>query len=167
MPRNWAPKTRELIFQLLVDRDGPNCRLCNTDPTEPLEIDHIDQDRTNTASSNLRLLCKACNLAHRRPPSSSGDRGINERERQLVLGEKLSATEKARGDLPYAEGSPEMRANGYFEMRYRAWLLQSTPILKQEAINAGAEEVGCRVGVGSNWLCWFCPGRCGLFQVVR
>jgi len=150
-PRKWAPKTKALIVDALISRDGPTCVLCHTTPTDPLEIDHIDPDGPDSFA-NLRLLCKSCNLDRRR----SKDRGINEREtkpqRQLSLEEALSATYQAKQTIEYAAGSVEMQANGFYENSYRAWVLQQVPIKKQDAINGGAETVGCSPETASRYL---------------
>ena len=150
-PRKWAPKTKAIIIDALIARDGPNCVLCHASPTDPLEIDHIDPDGPDSFG-NFRLLCKACNLARRR----NKDRGINEREtepqRQLTLEEALSATYQAKQNLDYSAGSVEMQANGYYETSYRNWVLQQVPIKKQEAINAGAETVGCSPETTTRYL---------------
>ena len=165
MPRKWAPATRELITDGLKDRDGPGCRECFAEPDAPLEIDHVDPSGPTTWP-NLRLLCKNCNLKRRRRPK---DRGTNEsveiKERQLALGEKLSATDQARLTLPYSEGSPEMQANGYYERYYRAWLLKSLSMAKKEAVEGGAETVGCSVETAGRYLAKLTSGA-GPVRVV-
>ena len=156
MPRRWAPKTKALIHSLLLDRDGPLCSLCHTDPTEPLQIDHIDPTGPDHAK-NLRLLCPSCNLGRRRSP----DRGIlRERERDDTSSRQLSLddvpppspTISAKKAIPYAEGSVEMRAATWFEPTYRAWITSNVPIPKSEAINGGAEAAGCSPETAARYL---------------
>jgi len=36
-----------------------------------------------------------------------------------------------------------MQASTYFTRRFRAWVLDNLPMTKEEAINGGAEVVGC------------------------
>ena len=153
-PRKWAPKTRELILSFLIDRDGPLCQLCHSDPAEPVEVDHIDPDGPDHAK-NLRLLCKACNLDRRR----TKQRGIlrespDESHRQLSLDDipVHSPTSQAKNAIPYADGSPEMKASAWFEQTYRAWLAEQLPIPKTEAINGGAEAVGCSPETATRYL---------------
>jgi hypothetical protein len=156
-PRRWAPKTRAIIIDALTARDGPTCAICHAKPTLPLEVDH--RDPTGPATfANLRLLCKGCNLARRRKPVGSKDRGINvrererETERQLTLKEAPSPTDQAKQAIPYANGSPEMAASTYFEINYRSWVITNAPMLKTDAINAGAEVVGCSIETAERYL---------------
>ena len=154
MNRRWAPTTRALILSFLVDRDGPDCALCHAEPTEPLEIDHLDPDGPNHAK-NLRLLCKSCNLSRRR----RRDRGIlcgttDQDAKQLSLTDipTLSPTHLAKSALPYADGSPEMQASAWFEQNFRAWMGDQVPIPRSDAINGGAEAVGCSTETATRYL---------------
>lgn len=58
--------------------------------------------------------------------------------------------------IPYHLGSPEMQANAVYEVRYRGWLLGFINargfIPKKEAINAGAEVVGCNPSSAARYL---------------
>ncbi|MEE8465912.1 MAG: HNH endonuclease signature motif containing protein [Dehalococcoidia bacterium] len=150
-PRRWAASTRKVIIGLIIARDGPGCRLCHrleSNLVHPLEIDHIDPDGPDDAA-NLRLLCKPCNLARRRPPAPRGkERGIIEREQPP----KLSPTEQAKRALPYAEGSPEMKAATWFENTYRSWVSSNVPMPRSEAINGGAEAAGCSPETATRYL---------------
>ncbi|MEE8466759.1 MAG: HNH endonuclease [Dehalococcoidia bacterium] len=149
MARRWAAKTRLLLIQLLVGRDGPGCQICHSGDTpleDPIEIDHIDPDGPDEGA-NLRLLCKPCNLDRRRSPSNRlRDRGIIERERET------SPTDQAKSAIPYAEGPAEMRASTWFETSYRAWVINNSPMPKAEAINGGAEATGCSTETSARYL---------------
>jgi len=52
-----------------------------------------------------------------------------------------------KNQVDYVKGSPEMQANDFFELDFRAWVIEqirkhgSYP--KSEAIHSGAEVVGC------------------------
>jgi len=52
-----------------------------------------------------------------------------------------------RGAIDFESGSPEMHANGLYEDKARSWLVDLVAahgeVLKRDAINAGAEFVGC------------------------
>ena len=52
-----------------------------------------------------------------------------------------------RGAIDFESGSPEMHANGLYEDKARSWLVELVAargdVLKRDAINAGAEFVGC------------------------
>ncbi len=153
MPRRWSsPQTRAWAYRYLVLRDGEKCALCGKVPknTYSLDIDHIDRDPTNTYPHNLRLLCRSCNVAeeNRKRPSDAVCVGVKGRERP--------GTRIARDVVPYYEGSPEMQANALFEVRYRHWLQGFIDargfIPKKEAVNAGAEAVGCSPATAARYL---------------
>jgi len=150
MPRRWATQTRYWAYRFLVLRDGEVCQDCGEIPTtrNGLDIDHIDGDENNNEESNLRLLCRKCNVAREnrrraRRPSVQEER---ENPRTRVL----------KQTVPYHEGSAEMQANFLFEIDYRSWLLQFVReygfITKKEAINAGAETVGCNPTTSAKYL---------------
>ena len=65
---------------------------------------------------------------------------------------ELSPADQAMHDLPYSEGSPEMAASRYFRVRYRAWVIANVPMSKTEAINGGAETVGCNPLTAARYL---------------
>jgi 5-methylcytosine-specific restriction endonuclease McrA len=66
MGRPLSPTSRAYAYAYLVERDGETCTICEkSPPATPLEIDHIDGDKANPAPSNLRFLCKPCNIAAR------------------------------------------------------------------------------------------------------
>ena len=52
-----------------------------------------------------------------------------------------------RGAIDFESGSPEMHANGLYEDKARSWLVDMVAaheaLLKRDAINSGAEYVGC------------------------
>jgi len=52
-----------------------------------------------------------------------------------------------RGAIDFESGSPEMHANGLYEGKFGSWLLEMVAahgeLLKREAINSGAQYVGC------------------------
>lgn len=154
MPRRWADSTKALLIDALIARDGPDCALSNAHPSADhataLDIDHKDPDGP-TEFANLRLLCQTCNRGRRRP---TGQRGINERERERQGRFKLksSPTDQAKQLIPYADGSPEMAASSHFEIVYRTWVTANVPMLKSEAINAGAESVGCSTLTATRYL---------------
>ena len=137
-PRRWADKTRALLKEFMVQRDGPLCVICQSEeaPDKPLEIDHIDPNGGNSAT-NLRLLCKKCNLERRSFPKRPGPE---------------SPTHLAKKALPYEDGSAEMRASGWFESKYRNWVIGHLPMSRIEAINGGAEITGCSIATTKRYL---------------
>ena len=65
-------------------------------------------------------------------------------------------TRIAKEAASYSQGSPEMQANALFEVRYRHWLQGFIAargfITKREAVNAGAEAVGCSPATAARYL---------------
>ena len=151
MPRRWATDTRKWAYNYLSLRDGNYCQLCRYVPTTRygLDIDHIDRNKNNNVSSNLRLLCHSCNVSdenkkRRKIPS------VAERERENP------STRIVKSSVVYRDGSAEMQANYLFELDYRNWLNdyidENGFIPKKEAINAGAEVVGCNPTTSAKYL---------------
>jgi hypothetical protein len=150
MPRRWATQTRYWAYRFLVLRDGEVCQDCGEIPTtrNSLDIDHIDGDPHNKEESNLRLLCRTCNVAreNRRRAKNPSVVCVRENPRTRVL----------KQAIPYHTGSAEMQASFLFEIDYRSWLLKFMDeyefITKKEAINAGAETVGCNPATAARYL---------------
>ena len=159
MSRRWGETTRLWVYQYLVLRDGEFCQKCGKDLTalnnnettlnnkettqNTLDIDHIDGDKHNNEPGNLRLLCRRCNV-------------IAQRQGGLRVANCVSVCERAEGKpatriikaaAKYQDGSPEMKANLFYEVTFREWLLEQINldggINKREAIASGAELVGC------------------------
>ncbi|MCP4647750.1 MAG: hypothetical protein GY852_08490, partial [bacterium] len=65
-------------------------------------------------------------------------------------------THQIKGKVNYEAGSPEMFANACFEEEYREWLLAQVKEYRQypklEAVNAGAEQVGCSPLTSARYL---------------
>jgi hypothetical protein len=58
-------KSRAAYKRFVLERDGPECSICNQGPEhngKPLTmvIDHIDGDASNNIPSNFRLVCPNC-----------------------------------------------------------------------------------------------------------
>ena len=152
MSRRWSRHTYEWAYRYLSLRDGEICIICGAKPPNAkLEIDHIDGDTANNSPGNLCLLCKKHNCEMRGKKPSEHKRIIqchslqNERARENSLA--VPATQFTKEILDYHSGSTEMQANSLFEMSYREWLMNRVATmqeyLKEDAINAGAEQVGC------------------------
>ena len=151
MPGRWSTATRAWVYRYLCLRDGEFCQLCRYVPTprNGLDIDHIDRNINNNVQSNLRLLCRSCNVAEgnkkrRHIPS------VTQRERENP------STRIVKSSVVYRDGSAEMQANYLFELNYRNWLNayidENGFIPKKEAINAGAEVVGCNPTTSAKYL---------------
>lgn len=98
MPRRWATETRAWAYRYLVLRDGEFCQLCHKIPTTfyGLDIDHVDGDKNNNRESNLRLLCRRCNvsLENKRRAVSPSVHGERENQRTRIV----------KGAVAYGEG---------------------------------------------------------------
>lgn len=164
MAKRWATKNERLwVYRFLVARDGEQCLICERPPTKrrALEIDHIDNKSKNDDPDNLCLLCRSCNermilckvqdkmrlirykvLKHVCvcENSNKNDKGGNGRQ-------DYGAVSQVQELIDYSSGSQEMKANAVFEKDFRKWLLaivgHNGSYPKQEAINSGAERVGC------------------------
>lgn len=159
MPRRWGINTRLWAYRYLVLRDGEMCSRCYEIPTaqkDTLDIDHIDGNDWNNEPDNLQLLCRSCNVTkenqRRAGVAPPGDQYVCEREGK----EGKAQTRVSREVVNYAEGSTEMQANFLFELDFRKWLLGKIRVLggypKLDAINSGAELVGCSPSTTARYL---------------
>jgi len=154
MANRFQAKTRLWVYRFLVIRDGEFCQRCHKSPaaTFPLEIDHIDGNPKNDAPGNLQLLCKRCNIQIRNTMDAYSAKWGREGEKT----EGKANTRIAKSAANYREGSPEMQANLLYEVAYRKWLLKEINtqggLDKKEAINAGAELVGCSPNTTKRYL---------------
>jgi len=155
MPRRWSPNTRIWAYRYLVVRDGEKCSCCRHTATtqNPLDIDHIDGNPKNNDPSNLRLLCRRCNVKEANR-LAAGDRSVCVCVCDKVQSEGQPNTRIAKTEFNYQDGSPEMRANQFYETSFRTWVLEQckTGILKNEAINEGAELFGCSPSTTKRYL---------------
>lgn len=154
MGKRWSINTRLWAYRYLVARDGEICQECGKSPTTQysLDIDHKDGNKDNNDPSNLQLLCRKCNQAKENRRRSKCDHNV------CVSVEGSPATRIVRDQVDYLQGSPEMKANSYFEIDFRVWLLKEIDkrkglgVDRKEAINTGAELVGCSPMTTSRYL---------------
>ena len=63
--KNWSCYTKSVsLKKVLIKERGHQCECCHrkmwlSNPI-PIELDHIDGDRTNNGKENLKLLCPNC-----------------------------------------------------------------------------------------------------------
>lgn len=154
MPRRWSLNTRLWAYRYLTLRDGEECAFCHR--SSPLDIDHIDGNSKNNDPANLRLLCRRCNTR-----MSKLDPRLQKELHQEISARNMrvcgcAETQLVKSAVSYVEGSPEMQANHLFEIKFRKWLLgeigKQGGYLKEEAIAAGAERVGCSTATTSRYL---------------
>jgi hypothetical protein len=152
MANRFQANQYALATAFITERDGNHCLICGRSGDRiSLQIDHADNDPTNFNPDNLHLMCGRCNCTKRQMTVAEQKRHVkkysakNERERERTKG--TSATNTIRAVVDYKSGSIEMQASSYFEPQFREWILQmiitNGSILKREAVNSGAEYVGC------------------------
>jgi hypothetical protein len=163
MPRRFSTETRAWIYRYLCLRDGEKCAECGITPAEikllnnkpmtrnGLEIDHIDNNHNNNGESNFQLLCPTCNTIK----ENTHRRGRPKAPKCPCVCVRAE-TDIMKDALPYAEASPEMRANAQYETSFRTWLLEyirnNGYVGKVDAVNAGAEICGCNPSTSGRYL---------------
>ncbi len=165
MPKRFTVKQHATVYQFIVARDGEYCLICHVChkiplPNVPLEIDHADNNPDNWQPENLHLVCKNDNLDLRSFTTEehialiSECSAFNEREKERERG--TAGTSLVKDLVDYRNASPEMKANSYYEIQYRDWVLtivrENRLITKEEALNSGSEVVGCSQLSASRYL---------------
>lgn len=161
--RRWTPKTRAWVYRFLVERSGEICLLCQKPKTKSrrLEIDHIDQNTNNDQPDNLALICSRCNKKLNALSPSQHKRLLSVLYANCVcVSENFKGnnqTELTKRLIDYQQASPEMKANDLFEVKYREWVLAQVreyggTFSKKEAINSGAEIIGCSPATITRYL---------------
>lgn len=186
MPRRWSTNTRLWAYRYLVLRDGEMCSRCYERPAtrnsgsaaqNVLEIDHIDGNPFNNDPDNLRLLCKSCNVAlgnkARFPTTrnySPSDLCECVRERERKEGKASTRITREALDFRSPDSPVTMQASFLYELDFRKWLLgrvlEKGFITKQDAINAGAEVVGCSPVTSARYLAKL-TSSAGVIQETR
>jgi len=161
MANRFQIRQHDLAYRFIAARDGEHCLSCNKKPPAiKLTIDHADNNPENWDPENLHLLCQKHNLELRGKPAGEHKRLIraysanNERERARERGRENTNVVKDLVD--FRNASPEMKANSYYETQYREWVLtvirEQRFITKVEAVNSGAEVVGCSPLTANRYL---------------
>ena len=161
MANRFQVNNHAIAYQFIAARDGEYCLICRKKPPKTkLQIDHADNNPDNWNPENLHLLCQKDNVTLRGKPISEHKKTIrdysarNERERERERG--LEGTHRVKELVDYRNASPEMKANSYYETQYREWVLtvvrDQGVITKPEAINSGAEVVGCSTLTAGRYL---------------
>jgi len=161
MANRFQIRQHEIAYNFIAARDGEYCLICRKKPPAvKLQIDHADNNPDNWNPENLHLLCQKHNLEMRGKTVAEHKRLIrtysanNERERARERGRE--GTSQVRDLVDFRNASPEMKANSYYEVRYRDWLLtiirEQGFITKQEAVNSGAEVAGCSPLTANRYL---------------
>ena len=158
----WSRNTYNWAYRFLCLRDGERCIICRVRPKPgtKLEIDHIDGNISNNDQDNLCLLCKKHNCEMRGKKPVEHKRIIHsyrlQNEREKESNSAIPATQFTREIVDYHSGSAEMQANTLFEPKFRGWIIDKViaegEVLKDDALNSGAEVVGCSVQAAKGYL---------------
>ncbi len=176
MPGRLTPKTREIVYQFIADRDGELCNICRWTPdhlsvncdacidpslarqrhTCRLEIDHISGDHDDWQPHNLRFLCKTCNVVEGNRSRNGGPSDPREREREIRGVAHWARARKHRTGHGSEGASAQMRANDQYEPKFREWLTEQlfkkTHITKADAIGGGAFVTGANTQTITRYL---------------
>jgi len=161
MANRFQIRQHDIAYRFIAARDGERCLICKKKPPgTKLQIDHADNNPENWEPENLHLLCLTHNLGLRGKSAAEHKKLIraysanNERERARERGRENTHLVKELVD--FRNASPEMKANSYYETQYREWLLtvirEQKLITKVEAVNSGAEVVGCSPLTANRYL---------------
>lgn len=163
MARRYSINVRLWIYRFLVLRDGEKCAICGQPPVtqnngsgpQTLEVDHVDGNDWNNDPDNLRLAHKRCNIAARNS-LPRGDSAKNVCVQNRLRKEGSPSTRVIREAVDYGRGTPEMQANFLYEVDFRrlilTWVRDRGFVTKSDAINAGAEIVGCSPATAGRYL---------------
>jgi len=158
MPKRWNSREREWVYRYLIERDGEKCSVCNKEPRKDqvLEIDHIDGNKSNGQTGNLRLLCKSCNVALGNKARKTMEQPSEEKERYRKEGRPETRIVRQIIDFRSDNSPTSMQANLLYEQDFRTWLLgyisANHCIGQQDAVNAGAEVVGCSPQTAARYI---------------
>ena len=155
-------------------RDGLNCQRCKQ-PSDLLDIDHVDGNPTNDDPSNLRLLCRSCNTsgAIRRAQGlvsfleREGEKGTSDRP------PSVDPTSMVRSKVNYSRGSAEMQVNDIAETDFRNWAFAfllnkgdaGYPL--EDLVSDGAEMTGTSINAVRNYLAKMLSKQFGPLEKFR
>ena len=139
-------------YAFCVKRDGEHCAICGKRPPEIyLEVDHKDGNPNHNPKdgSNWQLLCRRDNRM--KNPRGRGKRKAGTQYKSSILDEARPTTWEAQRNLQ-------------FEPAFRHWIHQTVKeklaknehITVDDAINSGAEKVGCSIETAKRYLKKLC-----------
>jgi hypothetical protein len=121
-----------------------------------LEVDHLNEDKSDNRPENLQLLCKTCNVTKQNRARSNRPSDLSVCVRERMRAEGCSGTRVAKAVVNYGSGSAEMQAAQMYELPFRRWLmgiLRSTDFVgKEDAIYSGAEITGASITTVDRYL---------------
>lgn len=170
MPNREQKNVRSTQYEWLKERDGEFCWICLKKPTwnEPLQIDHVDGNPSNRSPSNLKLLCRSCNLSlrwksaaeHKEIISYYGAKNERERKRLKTRDEKTVLRDeqfkRLKRILECSSGSVEIKLSSDYQIDFVIWLLDYLVDYKQipykEARASGAYITGASTETINRYL---------------
>jgi hypothetical protein len=154
-------------YQYLAVRDGEKCAICGrTPPTFKLDVEHLDTNTFNRDPSNLRLLCRVCNLAVRKMSIKDKAKLCLKDSRQMMCVCDRDGKSMRKGDSvdvykrAIASGSVDADATVTLSILMQdalkswllSWLKQYGFITYHDAKYAGANEARCSVVTAERWI---------------
>ena len=122
-------RTTKIIYDFLLERDGPNCQLCKKPPNQVqgmrLQINHKDGNKKNNKPWNLELTHGTCNREH------------------FLKGLKLREKERETENISY-EARRSLELSPTLELELNRLLAESkVGLTVREAQNRLAKICGC------------------------
>ncbi len=143
------------------------CKPCNVGEENRLRAEIVQKSRAGRSvmsSSNGKLPSYENGRAIHRVP------GGREREKKNGNTPALPHIDSIHDHLDYGRGSLEMQANEHFEVPWVTWLvrrlLTEGPVNAKDAVNAGAEHVGCNPSTAKKYLDKKTSSE-GMFELVK
>ena len=172
--------------QYLIARDGEKCAICGrTSGTTKLDVEHLDTNTFNRDPSNLRLLCRICNLAVRKMPMASKAKLCLKDSRHIVcergVDGKSVRTNENYGDSvdalrrDIADGNTKADATVTLSILMRealkewlyTWLKEYGFITLSDAKIAGANEMGGSSVCAERWIKQWATPINGWIDIVQ
>lgn len=175
MGKRFSIAEHDLVKAFLIERDGDCCVITLAEDTEadPLEIDHADGNPENWAPENLHLIVRSWNKKLRALTSWEHKQFIKDccakSESARARRRGNMATFQVRQKVDFSQGSAEMKANNYYELKYRDWVLDIIKregfITVEESEDDGAEYIGGSQITIKRYNKKLCGKRNGILQV--
>ena len=164
--RSLTTKKRDVVVDLLIQRDGAMCRRCRAPIDQSyqanghtIELDHINGNPKDYRADNLQLLCKSCNVSKRNSKTSTSstwplstpeqprstpqkDAGTPSDIYMCVKTSEMDERARIKHEYDYEHGTPQMQVNQYAEIKFRRWLTEYIAehgsITKKETLKSGS-----------------------------
>jgi len=170
LPKRWKASDRRRLYSDLISRDGEHCTDCGKPPGQlnhPLEIDHVDENKSRDGLENLQLLCKSCNVSKQNRSradrhASPGSQSIDGSRYEIPSAER--EREKRGPQIPrFGLGAltgettpPSVQISWTYRKKFEEWLpvrlKQLGALSTNEIINAASAYIPCSKKAASDYL---------------